>query len=73
MDFKRPTNTCCWCEFFSIKHHETQKTYDWPDGWCKFNLYQTDELQACSSFQPNVEHKRLSRFFDWIEGRVETL
>ena len=73
MDFKRPTNTCCWCEFFSITHHEMQKTYDWPDGWCKFNLYQTDELQACSSFQPNVEHKRLGRFFDWIEGKVETL
>ena len=54
-------------------HPESMEDFEWPDGWCKFNLYQTDELQACSYFQPNVEHKRLSRFFDWIEGRVEKL
>ena len=72
MSFERPQKTCCWCEFFSILH-ETQKTYDWPDGWCKFNLYQTDELRTCNSFRPNIDHQRLSKVFDWIEGRVETL
>ena len=73
MAFERPTNNCCWCEFFSTTLHEMQKTYDWPDGWCGFNLYQTDELHTCSSFQPNAEHTRLSKFFDWIEGKVESL
>ena len=73
MSFERPHKTCCWCEFFSIMHPESMEDFEWPDGWCKFNLYQTDELQACSYFQPNVEHKRLSRFFDWIEGLVEKL
>ena len=73
MNFERPQKNCQGCEFFSHSHHETQKTYDWPDGWCRFNLFQTDELQTCRHFSPNVEHRRLSKFFDWIEGKVESL
>ena len=70
---KRPEKNCYSCEFFSTRQPEIQKTYDWPDGWCRFNLFQTDELQVCGSFRPSIEHQRLSKFFDWIEGRVESL
>lgn len=71
MSFERPQKTCCWCEFFSIQHYE--KDFDWPDGWCRYNLYQTDELQSCGAFWPNVEYSRLNKFFDLIEGMAESL
>ena len=73
MSFERPQKTCCWCEFFSIRRHESLKDFDWPDGWCRFNLYQTDELQSCGAFWPSAEYNRLNKFVDMIEGMAESL
>ena len=68
---KRPEKNCYNCEFFSAGHPEIQKIYDWPSGWCRFNQYQTDELQTCYHFLPNDEYRRLNKFFDLIESGVD--
>lgn len=44
-------------------------SFDWPQGWCRFNLFVTDELNTCRSYKPSLAMKRVIELNEWLRPK----
>ena len=63
---------CHACQYFTTDLKMVSDllvSFDWPQGWCRFNLFVTDELATCGSFKPSPATLKEMEFNKWLKSK----